>query len=222
MGIIDYVATLLNQGGIRAEAAWPAEIMVMSLTPLAALSIENANREECTVTVLVDIVCDLKAGAAVCQTRALDACDILENAGARCTQGKCSIDEGARLFIVPVHAVFYGIAHSQEWLPMAKCSVDMNQVPMEYLCDCAIERAVELAYPTLADAPWQFTLEEFFPFGVAEPLEALESFELTIVRNNAVETYQGCVVKRHRRVVEEKGIRQIREGVASGRTVRPI
>ena len=222
MGIINYVSELLTQGGIRAEAAWPASKMVMSQTPLAAVSVEKTNRETHAVTILVEVVCDFQAGAAYCQARAMDVCDILEAAGASCTQGKVNIDERASLFIIPVHAEFYGIAKANQWLPTTKNIVKMNENPMEYLCDCSVERAVDEAHPNLWEATWHFTLEEFFPCGVAEPETPQEPFELMVVRFRAEETYLGCVVKRQRRVVEPEGVRQIREGTATGRRLVTI
>ena len=222
MGIINYVSELLTQGGIRAEAAWPASKMVMSQTPLAAVSVEKTNRETHAVTILVEVVCDFQAGAAYCQARAMDVCDILEAAGASCTQGKVSIDERASLFIIPVHAVFCGIAKAKQWLPITKNIVKMNENPMEYLCDFTVERAMDETHSTIWEATWHFTLEEFFPCGVAEPETPQEPFDLTVTRFRAQETYQGCAIKRQQRVVEATGVRQIREGTATGRRLVTI
>lgn len=222
MGIIDYVVKLLNDGGIQANTAWPADTMILAQIPVAAVSIEEVDRKTCTATVLVEVVCNFRNSGAYCQKRALDAYEILVNAGAHCVQGKCSFDGQSGLFSVPVRATFYGVAQSDSWQPMAKPTVKLNEVQLEYFYACTAERSVDEEHSTLLEAPWQFTLEEVFPCGAAEPSEVQEPFTLSVICNGVEESYQNCVVTLHQRMIEETGIWQIRKGTASGRIIRTI
>lgn len=219
MGIVDYVITLLSDGGIQADKAWPADVMTLAQVPVAAVSLEEADRKKGTATVMVEMVCNFRSGAAACQRKALEVYEILTNSGASCLQGKCSFDGKSSLFSVPVRAVFYGVAKADSWEPVVKPRVKINAVQLEYLCGCTIERAKDEEYPKLSEAPWQFTLEEFFPGGITEPEEVQDPFTLTVFCNGMRESYHDCVVTQHQRVVEETGIRQIRKGTAAKKTI---
>lgn len=217
--ILDVVVQLLNDGGVPAAPAMPEEDMQVIHSPVAAVSLEKVDRIEGSATVLVEVVAPIKSGARRCQMRALDVCQILTNAGAQCVQGNCIFISKAALFRVQVTALFYGIARSDSWEGRSAYTVSIADVPLGYVRSFSAEQTVDEENSALSCAAWTFTLEEFFPSGAQEPEDPQEPFVLCFAGADATETFSGCTLTQRQRLHSAEGIRQIRKGKATGRTV---
>lgn len=214
--ILDMVVELLKEGGIRAEAAQPDGDMTAVQTPVAAVSLESVDQADESVTVLVEMVGPVHAGARRCQTRALDAMEILGNAGGVCRMGKCTFISKADMFYTPVTAVFYGTALSEEWLPRRGYAVMIGGSGLPYVTGFSAQQQ-ETEGVAMDDAPWEFTLEEFLPAGTPEGMESEENFVLEVFYGTAGVGYTGCRFISRQRFAEPNGIRQIRRGMADQR-----
>lgn len=217
--ILDMVVDLLNEGGVRAEAAQPAGNMTAVQTVVAAVSLECVDQTAGSVTVLVEMVGPAGDGARRCQQRALDAFDILRKAGGVCRQEKCTFLSKADVFCTPVTAVFYGTASSEDWQPCPGYTVTAGGVTLPQVTGFSAGQQAGEEETSLADAGWEFSLEEFFPAGTQEPADPTEPFEMTVSNGSATENYTGCVLTARERVAEKNGIRQVRRGTAEQRTV---
>ena len=217
--IVDKVITLLSEGGIRAEAAYPAERITRVEDPVAAVSLEKADLDKQTVAVLVEIFGPQEKGGYLCQKKALDACAILEGAGAVCSQGGCDFVSKGNVFRVPVTAVFQGIARADSIESIPKYTIVTGPLTLSYACGFSAEQEVTTTATNLQTAPWEFTVEEFFPWGVQATLEADEPFDLFVSCMGKAEQYEMCKWTHRKRIAEQKGIRQIRTGKATGRSI---
>ena len=219
--ILDMVVDLLNEGGVRAEAAQPAGNMTAVQLAVAAVSLEEVDQESGSVTVLVEIVGPSKIGARRCQQRALDAFEILCNAGGICRQGKCTFLSKADMFCIPVTAVFYGTATSEGWQPSAHFEVMISGTSLPHVREFSAAQEIGAEVTSLAEMGWTFSLEEFFPAGTEEAVDdPAEPFEVTLSDGSRCESYIGCNFMSRERTLEENGIRQVRRGTAQQRRIK--
>lgn len=215
--ILDTVITLLNDGGVPAAPAQPEEKMLIIHTPVAAVSIEKVDTALGSVTVMVEVVAPIKSGGKRCQKRALEVCRILREAGAECVQGNCTFHSRPALFRVPVTAVFYGTALAEDWIPrQAPYQVTLGNAVLLNLISFSAEQKVDEEYSDLDDAPWQFTLEEYFPTGTEEQEDPRAPFGVYIAKGDKEEVFTGCKMTSRQRTITPEGIHQIRKGRASG------
>ena len=204
IGIAD-VVRLLNSGGVRAEAAYPAGQITRILTPVAAVSMAEAYPGKGRYTMLVEILAPKENGGLACQQKALEACTILENAGAVCMQRGCEFLNKSNLFRVKVEA---------EFSMVETFAVKLDNRTLPYACSFSAQQKMSVTSDTLEDAMWEITLEELFPWGVQDTLVEDEPFQVDICCGGKTERYEGCFWNERKRVAEEKGIRQIRKGKA--------
>ena len=202
------VVSLLSAGGVRAEAAFPAERITRITEPVAAVSLGQVDQEKSTVTMLVEILGPKESGGYVCQQKAMTACTILADAGAVCKQGECAFLSKGNVFRVPVEAVF----STAETFTIAT-----GALKLAYACGFSAEQKVDSTYTSLEEAPWEFTIEEFFPWGVVETLYVTGPFDLNLRCGSDIERYEECTWTERKRIAEKNGIRQIRIGKAVGR-----
>lgn len=217
--ILDKVIGLLKNGGIRAEAAFPAESIHRITEPVAAVSLEKVNLGTHTTEVLVEVLAPKESGGYACQKKALEACTILESAGAVCCQDGCRFVGKANIFRVPVKAVFRGTARYNDLEELPEYTVTAGAMTLPYLCDFSAKQQTSSTVTSLQSAPWEVTVEEFFPWGVLNTLEPEEPFELRLHCMGNVECYEGCKWISIERIAEDLGIRQIRKAKATGRSI---
>lgn len=218
--ILDMVVDLLNEGGLRAEAAQPAGNMTAVQSVVAAVSLEQVDQESGSVTVLVEMVGPAKDGGKRCQREALKAFEILRGAGGICRQEKCTFISKADMFCTPVTAVFYGTATAEDWQPRPSYEVDISGVSLPWVTGFSASQKVGEGETSLVDMGWEFTLEEYFPAGTEETVDdPVEPFEVTLSHGSRQETYIGCNIMARERVLEENGVRQVRRGTAQQRRV---
>lgn len=215
--IIDEVVQLLNNGGIRADAAYPTESIRRVVDPVAAVSLAQADLQGRTAEVLVEILGPKESGGYLCQKTALEACAILEEAGAICCQDKCEFVSRSNLFRVPIKAVFRGTARYNDWEKVPQYKVVTGPLTLNYACGFSSKQVLNSTVTSLLDAPWEVTVEEFFPWGVEDSLEADEPFVMDLRCEGIIERFEKCVWTERKRVAEELGIRQTRKAKATGR-----
>ena len=208
--ILDRVVRELSAGGIRTETAFPATEITRIVTAVAAVSIDEVNRQKHTVTILVEIFAPQNGGGYACQDKAVDACDILEGMGAVCRQGSCSFVNKGNVFRVPVWAVF------QEE-NVLEFEIVTGPLRLNYACGFSAEQVRGTSTESMQELPWEFTVEEFFPWGTLDTLEADEPFELYLRSDGGTEQFDDCKWTQRKRMTEERGIRQIRTGTATKR-----
>ena len=217
--ILNTVIDLLSDQGSPAAPALPKGNMLTIHAPVAAVSIEKVDTAERVALVMVEVVAPMQSGGVQCQNRALEVCRILSAAGAQCVQDSCSFDSRAALFCVPVTARFYGTATADDWIPLAdadRFTYKLNDTLLEYVQSFSASQAMDNNHEVLATAPLEFSLEEFFPFGVQEPEHPAEPFTLQV----ETEVYSGCTLTQWQRVYTAQGIQQIRKGIAALRAVQ--
>ena len=172
--IVDKVVEVLRAGGIRAEAAFPSGKLVRVTEPVAAVSLEQAQPQEYRSVVLVEILAPQEIGGYLCQKKALEACGLLEAEGGVCEQGRCMFYRNSNLFRVPIRVTlhFAARAGSVEAIPKAMITAGGMQLP--YVCAFSAVQKVSGEALSLENAPWEITVEEFFPWGVWNTIEPEE------------------------------------------------
>lgn len=220
--IIDKVVQLLSAGGIRAEAAYPAGRITRVEGAVAAVSLEQVDHAAGNTVVLVEILAPRQSGGYACQKKALEACTVLEAGGAVCTQGKCSFVRHSDLFRVPVKAEFQGIARAAALEAPLKPVLVAGGMTLDRMRGFSAQQSATGSNTSIYTAPWTFTVEEFFPWGVFNTLEPDEPFTLDLRCGNDVERFERCVWTHRERIAETGGIRQIRKGKAEGRSLTGV
>ena len=215
--IVDKVIELLNDEGIRASYSYPSGNIQRVTEPVAAVSLAKADLKDHTVQVLVEILSPKESGGHVCQTEALKACFILEEAGAICTQDSCTFLAKANLFRVPVRAVFNSTVTSYGTQELPKYTVVTGGLSLKYVCGFSAVQERAQATSNWQTTPWEVTVEEFIPWGIADTLEAEEPFVMDLRCMGNIERFEGCTWRERKRIAEEAGIRQIRKIKATGR-----
>lgn len=215
--IVDKVVALLASHNIRTEVACPPGRTDRVTGPVAAVSVEQVDGDAHTTTVLIEVLAPRASGGYACQKKALEVCTLLEADGAVCRQGKCSFVRHSDLFRVPVTAVFQGIARTNGMDTLARPVLTAGGMELTHLQHFSAQQEVIGSNATIYDSAWEFTVEEFFPWGVFNTLEPDEPFTMDLRHGGYIERFERCKWKTRQRITEPEGIRQIRTGKAEGR-----
>lgn len=207
---------MLNGVGVPAERATPGEKITAITQPVAAVSRKGADLEDNSETVLITMLCPSVMGAKGCEESAMEVANVLAAEGISCTVGECQFDGRTGLFCVEVTARLEEEAVVEED-PRVEIALEDTQLA------CAVSftawRTVDENTPDLADAVWNFQLEEFVPLGSSEETDPEEPFDLVLTSGSVQETYGQCVWIYEKRVSEGSGTRKLRTGIAGSRTV---
>ena len=217
--ILDEIVQRLNDNNIRAQTAYPPEYINRITSPVAALSIHEVDGKQHTVTLLVEILGPKTHGGRATQIRALQAVEVLEEEGAVCRQGGCEFVSKSNVFRVPIWATIKGIPRPEDMIYFSTYQIMAGTLYMGRACGFSSWQIPTGEEENLLDAPWKIQIEEFFPWGVEDTMEAAEPFTLKLKSNSGVESYHECRWTGRKRIAEEFGIRQIREGVADSRSI---
>ena len=215
--IVDQVVALLKAHNIRTAAACPSGRTDRVTVPVAAVSVEQVNGEAHTTAVLIEVLAPRESGGYACQKKALEVCGVLEAEGAVCHQGKCTFVRHSDLFRVPVTAVFQGVARTGGLETVFKPVVIAGGMNLTCLKEFSAQQEVVGSNATIYESPWEFTVEEFFPWGVFNTLEPDEPFTMDLRHSGHIERFERCQWTYRQRITEPEGIRQIRKGKATGR-----
>lgn len=220
--LIEIVIDLLKGMQIRADRAYPGQMMPAVETMVAAVGLKQLDQEHSTATVEVSVMTPARLGAGECEDKALWICRILKSIGGTCLLTKAEHIVGANLFRVSVEALFRGEETINGWqdIPAAPTfAVKLGNVPLNHAVSFTAHRAVDEAVEEIGAAQWHFAVEEWFPLDAQEEEAPEEPFVITVSRVGSTERYNGCVLDVQKRILENGGLRQIREGVATSRTV---
>lgn len=215
--IVELVVDKLCAKGFRAAEACPGRI-IPALTDVAvAVGLSKVELGEKMVTLEVSVIAPSRMGAQSCQEAALAVGLVLQSDGADCTQESCTFDERTNLFCSRIVARYAGTAMPADWKQRAGFSVSIGNAFLESLVSFTAWRE---RTEGSADYQWHFQLEEFFRPEDMEQSEPSEPFTLVVRRPLQQETYTGGKWVYQHRTTEQTGTRQIRKGIALGRTVR--
>lgn len=231
--IVNLVIDALVAEGIRAQRAMPGGRMPELQSAAAAVQLAEVNQADATATVLVTAMVPAKLGGESCETLALEISAVLGDMGGVCLQGKIDQLDGTMLLAVPVSVEFEGYETEDGWQELPEpvpepepevltFQVSLNGTVLANAVGFSAWRQEEQedgVVTGIANAAWHFALEELLPLDAKEETSPQEPFTITVSRSGRTETYAGCTITSHKRVITSKGQSQIREGVAESLTV---
>ncbi len=220
--IVSQVIDALRASDIRSDEAYPGRRIPALTGPVAAVRLGKVDRSVRQTAVQVVIMSPAADGGAACETAALRAVTALQNMGGTCVKDVCRFDEMANVFYSEIGAEFFGTPLENSWSAGPGYSVKINAQPMEHVVSFAAERKTDNDTPSIADAVWQFTMEELLPPGAGEPPDPTEPFSITIARASGQETFTDCALTSVKREETIRGVTQIRKGTAKARSVMGI
>ena len=223
--IVEIVIDLMRGSQIRADRAYPGQLMPAVETMVAAVGLKRMDQSNSTATVEVSVMTPGHLGAGECEDNAVWICRLLKSVGGSCSLTKAEHIVGANLFRVSVDAVFHGQETINGWedVPVAPSfDVQLGNTYLNHAVSFTAYRAVKDENEEIDGTPWHFTVEERFPLDAEEEESPQEPFEITVSRIGITETFSGCVLDIHKRILENDGLRQIREGTANSRKVTDI
>ena len=216
--IIGSVIDALKASDIRADEAYPGGRIPALTGPVAAVRLGKVDRAVRTTTVQVIIMSPAAQGGAVCEVTALRAIEALEEMGGTCVKGLCQFDEMADVFHIEITAEFFGVALENRWAAGPGYAVTIGEQNMGWVTGFSIRRQTDEEITAIADAQWEFTMEELLGPGSVDPPDPTEPFTMVVTRNSSRETFTGCTWTSVKRTDTLRGISQIRTGVARKRT----
>lgn len=220
--IVSEVIDKLTAGGIRAAEAYPGKRIPALTGAVAAVRLGKVDRAVRTTHLEVVIMSPATSGGSACETTALKAVGILQNMGGTCVKAVCKFDEMADVFYINIDVEFFGTALPDSWSAGPGYAVKIGAQAMNYVTSFRIQRAVDKEVTAIANAKWEFTMEELLPPGTSEPSDPSEPFTISVSRSGGDETFTGCTWISVKREDTIKGVSQVRVGVADKRTVLGI
>ena len=219
--IVSKVIEALRSQDIRADEAYPGGRIPALTGPVAAVRLGKVDRSVRTTAVQIVVMSPALTGGSVCENAALRSVDVLQAMDATCTKEICKFDEMADVFYIEISAVFFGTPGENKWSAGPGYAITIGAQAMEHVTGFSVSRKTD-GDTALADALWEFTLEELLPPGTSEPADPTEPFVLTVSRSNVDEMFKGCTWTSVKREDTLRGVGQIRSGTATSRMVLSI
>ena len=119
---------------------------------------------------------------------------------------------------INIDVEFFGTALPDRWSAGPGYAIKIGAQAMNYVTSFRAQRAVDSTTTAIADAKWKFTMEELLPPGTSEPSSPAEPFTITVSRSGGEETFSNCSWTSVKREDTIRGVSQIREGIAGGRS----
>lgn len=217
--IVALTVARLREGGFRAAEGCPGRKLPALADIAVAVDLREVDLGEKTAALTVSVLAPSAMGAQACQKAALEVGMLLQADGASCVQENCEFDGLANLFCTRITARYCGTAMADDWTERAGFHVLLGETRLQSLVSFTARRVTDDTATALADAKWQFQLEEFFRPENTEEDSPEEPFTLRIVRPMQTEVFRGCTWTEQQRVTEQTGTRQIRKGIAQSRAV---
>lgn len=217
--IVGKVIDALSAADIRSDEAYPGSRIPALTGAVAAVRLGKVDRSVRTTAVEVVIMSPAYAGGGLCEVTALRAVETMQEMGATCVKDICKFDEMADVFYIEISAEFFGTALENGWSAGPGYSITIGAQPMAHVISFAVTRKTDDEVTKIADAKWQFTMEELLPPGTSEPSDPVEPFVLSVTRSNTDELLTGCTWISVKREDTMRGVSQIRAGIAEGRSV---
>ena len=216
--IVSNVIDHLNRGGIRSAEAYPGKRIPALTGAVAAVRLGKVDRSVRTTNLEVIIMSPASTGGSACELAALQAVEILQDMGGTCVKAVCKFDEMSNVFYIHIDVEFFGTALPDRWSAGPGYTIKIGAQAMNYVTSFQTQRAVDSTATAIANAKWHFTMEELFPPGTSEPSDPAEPFTITVTRNGGEETFNNCTWTSVKREDTIRGVSQIRQGVAGGRS----
>jgi hypothetical protein len=216
------VIEALRGADIRADEAYPGRRIPTLTGAVAAVRLGKVDRSVRRTAVQVVIMSPSADGGSACERTALRAVEALQNMGGSCVKDVCRFDEMANVFYSEIEAAFFGSPEESGWSAGPGYAVKINAQPMEHTVSFAAERKTDNEVTAIANARWEFTLEELLPPGTGEPPDPAEPFTVTVMRSSGQESFTECTLISVKREETIRGVTQIRKGTAKGRNVMGI
>ena len=220
--IVSQVIEKLRESNIRADEAYPGGRIPSLTGAVAAVRLGKIDRSVRTTTVQVVIMSPAQQGGSLCESTALKAIEVLQKMDGTCKKDICKFDEMADVFYIEIEAAFFGTAFPSKWSAGPGFSVTIGAQAMEHVVSFGVQRKTDDEVTSIANAKWQFTLEELIPPGSSEPPDSTEPFSLMVTRSNFDETLTGCKWISVKREDTLRGVSQVRIGTAEKRSVMGI
>ena len=215
--IVSNVIDKLRAADIRADEAYPGRRIPALTGPVAAVRLGKVDRSLRSTTVQVIVMCPSEEGGAACEAMALRTIGVLENMSGVCVKGLCQFDEMSDVFHIEITAEFFGVALENSWSPGPGYAIAIGQQAMDWVTGFSIQRKTDDEVTSIANAVWEFTMEELLGPGSIDPPDPTEPFVLTLTRPTSDEVFTGCTWTSVKRTDTLRGISQIRTGVAKKR-----
>lgn len=220
--IVGNVINALKEEGIRADEAYPGGRIPALTGPVAAVRLGKVDRSVRTTAVQVIIMSPAAQGGGVCEATALRAIEALEDMGGVCVKGLCQFDDMADVFHVEITVEFFGVAMEDDWDPGPGYAIKIGEQHMDWVTGFSIRRQTDEEITSIANAVWEFTMEELLGPGSIDPPDPTEPFTLKLSRELSDEVFTGCTWTSVKRTDTIRGISQIRTGVAKQRKMMGI
>ena len=216
--IVSNVIDALQAANIRSDEAYPGGRIPALTGPVAAVRLGKVDRSVRATSVQVIVMSPAALGGSVCESTALRAIEALEAMDGVCVKGLCQFDDMADVFYIEITAEFFGVAKDGGWDPGPGYAVKIGEQRMEWVTGFTIRRQTDDEITAIADAQWEFNMEELLGPGSVDPPDPTEPFTMVVTRNSSRETFTGCTWTSVKRTDTLRGISQIRTGVARKRT----
>ena len=216
--IVSNVIDKLTRGGIRSAEAYPGKRIPALTGAVAAVRLGKVDRSVRATNVEVVIMSPAYSGGSACELAALKAMDVLQDMGGTCVKAVCKFDEMADVFYINIDVEFFGTALPDSWSAGPGYAIKIGAQAMNYVTSFQAQRAVDAEATAIANAKWKFTMEELLPPGTSEPSDPAEPFTITVTRSGGEETFTNCTWTSVKREHTIRGVSQIRQGIAGGRS----
>lgn len=216
--IVSEVISKLTAGGIRAAEAYPGKRIPALTGAVAAVRLGKVDRSVRMTHLEVVVMSPAASGGSTCETTALEAVEILQDMGGTCVKAVCKFDEMADVFYINIDVEFFGTALPDSWSAGPGYAVKIGAQAMNYVTSFQAQRETDKDVTAIANAKWKFTMEELLPPGTSEPSDPAEPFTITVTRSAGEETFSNCTWTSVKREQTIRGVSQIRQGIAGGRS----
>ena len=220
--IVGNVIEALKAAQIRADEAYPGGRIPALSGPVAAVRLGKVDRAVRTTTVQVIVMSPAAQGGGACEATALRAIEALEEMSGTCVKGLCQFDDMADVFYIEIAAEFFGVAMEDDWDPGPGYAIKIGEQHMDWVIGFSIQRKTDEEITSIANAQWEFTMEELLGPGSVDPPDPSEPFTLKVTRDKTRETFLECTWTSVKRTDTIRGISQIRTGVAKKRNTAGI
>ena len=216
--IVSEVINKLTTGGIRAAEAYPGKRIPALTGAVAAVRLGKVDRSVRMTHLEVVVMSPAASGGSACESTALKAVEILQEMGGTCVKAVCKFDEMADVFYINIDVEFFGTALPDSWSAGPGYAVKIGAQAMNYVTSFLAQRETDKEVTAIANAKWRFTMEELLPPGTSEPSDPAEPFTITVTRSGGEETFSNCTWTSVKREQTIRGVSQIRQGIAGGRS----
>jgi hypothetical protein len=191
MRYVSNAITALQDGGIRAERGYPAEIVPHLTGPVVAVTVEGSDQKQ--VLLGATVYGPGNQGGQACEELAQTVAQVLRQKRARCQVGDCHYDGESGLFSVKVTAC---------WLEGLHNMVQIDNVILAYATEFSAVQTRQVQQVTdpqtgeksvvNEEVIWTVAIQELLPFREIMVVDHKESFTLRVKHENCTEIYPEC------------------------------